>query len=281
MKYFTIIENTLSLTRRVWLETVILSLLLVPINWGLLEILIIWGDLGFVRMVVVIPAALFTGLSGAILYQTFDNLEGGGKLEITFDRVVKLTFSLAVVSFLVNLIVSIGTSFLIVPGIVAMTGFFLAQVTLFKEDTRLLDSLYQSWLKTDGHRLEISLLLLLVMAVSSVVIVPIFGGALYVLYTNAVNNPNVAGKVLQTGIAVVLGVLGGLALSFQRALEYTVYAELSTWSDPWLQPKIAGSDEILDLPAQPTAVLRPPVRTPIDVDPDIVFGKTENDKRRW
>jgi hypothetical protein len=294
VKLFSAFGKALSLTAQVWMETLFFAVFMIPIFWGGLEVAARGGDPRILQFALMIPQALFTGFSAVVLYQAFDNSQNGTEVELPMERLLGLTVSITIATFLVNVIVSIGSIFCLIPGLFAMTGLYLTQITIFKEDAQVLDSLYQSWSKTEGHRLEIFSLLIIVGLAASVLAIPIFAGLLLYLYGSQLTAAGSASDAFlaKIGMAVIFGLVGAFVLSFSRALEYSVYTEISPNLDRWMRPAMdsrapaggvtepAGEADPAD-PAAPAEPLRervaPPMRAPITVDQDIVFGKDAND----
>lgn len=296
MKLFSSFGKALSLTGQVWMETLLFAVFMIPVFWGGLEVAARGGDPRVLQFALMIPQALFTGFSAVVLYQAFDNIQNGTEIELPMERLLGLTVTISIATFLVNMIVSIGSMFCLIPGVFAMTGLYLTQITIFKEDAKVLDSLYQSWSKTEGHRLDIFFLLMIVGLAASVLAIPIFAGLLFSLYSSAAVEGGASGSFLLTvGMAVIFGLVGAFALSFSRALEYAVYTEISPNVDRWMKPAMdarapargftepVGEAEPAepDEPAEPAEPVRervaPPMRAPITVDQDIVFGQDAND----
>ncbi len=287
MKLLSVVGSALSRTGSVWMETLLFAVFIVPVILGGLEVLSRGGDVRILQAALLVPQALFTGFSAVVLYQAFDNQLKDEPVELPMGRLFSLTVSISLATFLVNIIVGIGSSFCLIPGLFAMTALFLTQVTLFKEDTKVLDALYQSWGKTEGHRLDIFFLLLLVYTAAMIITIPVVAGAISMLYADLVGGGQAGGLAVKVGLATLFGVVIAFGLSFSRALEYTVYAEISPSVDRWLRPVV---DSVVPIePAGPTQPDEPPrervqpaMRAPITVDQDIVFGQdAEDDKDGW
>jgi len=285
VKSFPAIGKALSLTAQVWMETLLFAVVMIPVFWGGMGIAGRGGDPKILQFVLMIPQAVFTGFSAVVLYQAFDNRENGTEIELSTERLMGLTVAISIATFLVNIIVSIGSAFCLIPGLFAMTGLYLTQITIFKEDATVLDSLRQSWSKTEGHRLDIFILLLIVGVASILLAIPIFGGLLFALFSSVTVESASGSLLFNVGMAVIFGLFGAFALSFSRALEYTVYAEISPDMDRWMRssmdarPAASGLTEPVGS-VEPVAVqerVAPPMRPPITVDQDIVFGQDAND----
>ncbi|MEZ4458977.1 MAG: hypothetical protein R3E66_04475 [bacterium] len=282
MNLTTKIGDALGLTRHVWMETLLFAVVLTPVFWGLFEIVGKGGNITLLRYGFAIPQALFTGFSAVVLFQAFENHENGTEVELPTSRLMQLSFLIAAATFIVNLIVGIGTMFCVIPGVIATVGLYLTQITMFKEDTGVLGSIFQSWSLTLGHRLEIFLLLVMVGIGSSVVIVPLVAG----LFMVVAARHDGGGMMLNVAVALGFGVTGAFALTFSRALEYTVYSALSSDVGRWTRPTVPQPEEAPEMAFEPQAPARqperPPVRGPITVDQDIVFGQdADDDNEQW
>lgn len=108
-----------------------------------------------------IPILLLSWLAGvvvqgAILHLTLEALQGRtATLRAALDAVRPRYFALLGVTFLVALITMIGVMFCFAPGVIAMVFLAVAVPACFSEGIGPLDSLKRSVELTEGHRLPI------------------------------------------------------------------------------------------------------------------------------
>lgn len=273
MKLWTIVGRSFTLSYKVWFETLVLSVFLIPVFWLGMEALVQF-KVGLSRLLLLIPHVLFTALSGAILFHAFERITHGNQEEIPLDEFVRISGLLIGATFIVEIIVSIGWMFCVVPGVIAFIALSLTQASVFIQRHGILQAIDDSFTKTKGYRIEIFLvkLALYAMAISTL----LFS---IIVLNETVENHNVdgAGLVAQYSMfakvlwAVAMGLVGASVGTFSRALEYAVYTEIrQTERLPPLELK--PDYQLISPPRQPL----PPVR-PIDVGPDIVFGAPSDD----
>lgn len=272
----TVFMRAFSLTGKAWFEALVFSVFLAPVYWLSLEA-VIASNTNLARALSMFPQVIFTALSGAVLYHQFENITNGTQNEMSLKEWGIVLGRLIAVTAVVDLIVWIGTGFCLIPGIYALSALFLAQVSIFKSRHGIVAALDESMSKTSGHRIEVLLCYLAVCLVA----VPAFFGSLLCLNLT-VDRHILSGQELVASYtmfskvvwAVGLGVLAAYVGTFMRALEFSFYMEASRRPDRWIPPpQPDGAPEPVVPVRKPS-----PIRQPIDVGPDIVFGDPTDDQ---
>jgi hypothetical protein len=145
-------------------------------------------------------------------------------VECLTHRVVPATVSVLVGSVVVVAAVTVGTAFLVVPGVVLAGHLLLVPSVLAAEDVGVLTALQESWRRTAGSRVELAVAALALVVPAAVVVV---GASLSYL--------------LPATVEFGLGVLVGAAvLSTWLGVATEAYQRLGTQSSPTARSSRSG-----------------------------------------
>ena len=94
----------------------------------------------------------------------------------SYGQVSRILLSFIVMYLLFNVIVLIGTAFLIIPGVYLFLRLQFCFISMVDENTGIIESLKRSWSITKGYSLQLFILLLIMILISFIGSVALFVG---------------------------------------------------------------------------------------------------------
>lgn len=258
-----VVSCAVRLAASAWFETLVFFMGLAAVHWLAMEA--ITDHPWRMRAIAFSGQWLFTALSAAVLYPRFDRGMCGNPHEMSSQEFMAFVGRLVFVTFVVELIVVVGTLFCLLPGLWAAVLLFPIQMSVYRTQ----GGFFAAYRDTLGAAYDRRLETLALMAL------PALGIAVYAVSLNVFfldpPEPLTAMFANYTAVnslvwAVVMGLWGAVYGVLMRAIEFSFY-EAATQRRGWVPPVV----EPVVYPPTAKKVL-PPVR-PIDVGPDIKFGE--------